>query len=340
VWLKGGSVAKSSWPLEGYFSFGTSGLTVKLDCLGTTFKSQTESHALAITLPRLDSPKSQAPLARPPWKFRFADRPQHSEVVADAEWGQVGSGTQRGESSPSYAVVRQCIVESHIEAGDEDEFRNRVSAMSRELDDWFEAITDWLAALTDHNFVQLGSKQLSVSELGFNAWSGDESGRRHTMCGLNLTKVPRRSEAVKADQLRTCMFLARKSRKPPDEWLLIRDARSLAFEGQYRRAVLDAGSAAELALTAMLATHIYPSGDAIREALFDPYRTLGDLKKLALKLIREKVPEGLDEDLIAPRNVAVHKADEPVTRQTAETAILKAIEVVSTAHPIPEVLGV
>jgi hypothetical protein len=236
--------------------------------------------------------------------------------------------------------VRQCIVESHIEAGDENEFHNGVSAMSRELDDWFEAITDWLAALTDHNFVQLGSKQLSVSELGFSAWSGDEHGRRHTMCGLNLTIVPRQSEAVTADQLRTCMYLGAKEPQASDR-MAVDSGRAVArLRRPVSTAVLDAGTAAELALTAMLEPHIYPSGDAIREALFDRYRTLGDLKKLALKLIREKVPEGLEEDLIAPRNLAVHKADKPVTRQTAKKAILKAIEVVSTAHPIPDVLGV
>ncbi|MGY4648396.1 hypothetical protein [Mycobacterium sp. URHB0021] len=335
-----GPAAKPKWPLEGYFGFGSSGLHVKLECLGMTFESRTESHALTITLPHLDSPKSQAPLARPPWKFVRADRPNDAIAIADDEWGTIGSMREKGEEFPAYAIVHRCVIESEIEASDEWEFRNGVSALSREMDSWLIAVTDWLAALTDQNFVQLGSSQLSVSEIGFRAWSGDEAGRRHTSSGSNLINVRREPEAVSAKELHVCMHLARKCHKPPTEWLLIRDARSLAAEGESRRAVLDAGSAAELALTALLETHLYPAGDKIRKALFERYTTLGSLKELALKLIPDKVPGQLQEDVITPRNRAVHQADEPVTRDTAAKAIAKAAEVVATAHPIPDVLGV
>ena len=247
---------------------------------------------------------------------------------------------RKGEEFPAYAVVRQCLVESEIEASDGWEFRNGVSALSGEMDSWLIAVTDWLAVLTDQNFLQLGSSQLSVSEIGFHAWSGDEAGTRHTPSGSNLFNVQRPPDAISANDLERGVQLARKCHRPETEWLLIRDARSLASEGEYRRAVLDAGSAAELALTALLETHLYPAGDPIREALIDRCRTLGALKDLALQLIPEKVPEQLQDDVIAPRNDAVHRADEPVTRNTAEKAIVKAIEVVATAYPIPDVLGV
>jgi hypothetical protein len=39
---------------------------------------------------------------------------------------------------------------------------------------------------------------------------------------------------------------------PPAEWLFIRDARSLLSAGDFRRAVIDACTAAELSVTALI----------------------------------------------------------------------------------------
>jgi HEPN domain-containing protein len=95
----------------------------------------------------------------------------------------------------------------------------------------------------------------------------------------------------------------------------------------------EAGTAAELALTNLLETHLYPAGDAIREVLLDR-KTLGALKDLALKLIPDKVPQQLTDDLITPRNAAVHKPREEVSRDAAQKAIAKAAEVVQEAYPL------
>lgn len=329
-----GSSEKPKWPLEGHFACAGGGLFVEIDCLGRTFQSQTESHSLTITLPRLDSRAPEAPLARPPWKFVGAGSEQDSAVAVDAKWGTIGSMTERGAKFPDYAEVHQCIVHSEIEATDKWEFLNGAKALACDLDVWWRAFTDWLGALTNQDFVQLGSKQLSVREHGFCAWSGDEAGQRHTSTGSNLFVVPGRPDVLSVEHLQTCMKLARKCDEPPIEWLLIRDARSLSKAHEYRRAVLDAGTAAELALVALLEDHLYPAGDDVRRALFDRYKTLGGLKDLASKLIPQKVPERLTDELIKPRNAAVHKAKDPVSKETAIKAINKAAELVAILHPI------
>ncbi len=173
-----------------------------------------------------------------------------SITVAHEDWGTIGSLRVNGEQYPHYAEVQQCIIHSEIDADDEWEFRNGVSAFGKELDDWWRAFTGWLGIRLVQDFTQLGVTQLSVLEYGFDAWSGDEAGQRQTPSGSALTVVRPIPELVTADILRTCADLARKSHEPPTEWLLIRDARSLAIAGQPRRALLDAGTAAELALTA------------------------------------------------------------------------------------------
>jgi hypothetical protein len=55
---------------------------------------------------------------------------------------------------------------------------------------------------------------------------------------------------VTFDLLRGCLALA--GEDPPLAWILLRDARSLREAGQCRRAVIDAATSAELAVTAML----------------------------------------------------------------------------------------
>ncbi len=49
-----------------------------------------------------------------------------------------------------------------------------------------------------------------------------------------------------------CMILAANGTQPPDEWLFIRDARSFDNAKQYRRAVIDACTAAELSRTTLI----------------------------------------------------------------------------------------
>lgn len=57
---------------------------------------------------------------------------------------------------------------------------------------------------------------------------------------------------VTSDLLRGCLALALAGEDPPLAWILLRDARSLREADQGRRAVIDAATSAELAVTAML----------------------------------------------------------------------------------------
>lgn len=239
-----------------------------------------------------------------------------------------------GEDCPAYALVDQLVYYTGLAASDQWDFRKSVSRLGLEIDEWWVAFTDWLGVLTVQDFSRLGGVAPSVLTAGFHAWSGDAQGHRHTSGGSAHFTVPPNPGILRVDDVHKCMYLSERSRKPPIEWLLIRDARSLSHRGEYRRAVLDAGAAAELALTVLLETHLYPSGDAILKAMMERYKTLGSLKDLALQLIPNKVPAQLQTELIQPRNIAVHKAADPISRETAQKAIEKAAEVVEFAHPI------
>ena len=336
------SMIGPSWPVEGYFGCAGGSLFVEINCLGKTFQTRTASHSLTIAFPRhtdlphRDGEDSHSPLVRPPWKFVRADTPTDTEPSAghDDEWGAVATDWGPGEDYPSYALVDQLIFYTELAASDQWDFRKSVSALGREVDEWWVAFTDWLDVLTVQDFSLLGGVPPSILASGFHGWSGDASNQRHTPCGSAMFTVPSNPGILSADHVHKCMYLSERARRPPTEWLLIRDARSLSHRGDHRRAVLDAGSAAELALTALLETHLYPSGEAIKDAMLNRYRTLGGLKDLASMLIPDKVPDQMTSELIEPRNIAVHKAADPVSRETAQKAIDKAAELVEFAHPI------
>ena len=240
--------AGDRWPLEGYFTCG-SGFLVAAECLGTTFQTRTATYELTITLPHVDSPRAGAALARPPW--RFNDGGTSPAASADQEWGIIGA-TRRcdeGKTIPIYAQVFQCVVASSVEARDKEEFQDAACAVGKELAVWWDSVSDWLGVLTVQDFVRLGKRQESTLAKGFHAWSGDANGvRRAGITSVEHNVGGAGVEVLEREQLQRAMTLAANETQPFDEWLFIRDARSLLRAGEFRRAIIDAGSAAELAV--------------------------------------------------------------------------------------------
>lgn len=117
---------------------------------------------------------------------------------------------------------------------------------------------------------------------------------------------------------------------------MLRDARSLLSSNEYRRAVLDAGTAAELALTAML--DAYPSANSspdVAEAVMDGTKMLGRLRDLVKKLLPGVLPEKFQPRVVDPRNDAAHGA-KAMTKDVAEAATATTTELLGAAHPLSE----
>jgi hypothetical protein len=79
---------------------------------------------------------------------------------------------------------------------------------------------------------------------------------------------------MNAGQFRRCVTVADQLGPPRTEWLLLRDASSLCAGHDYRRAVLDAGLAAELAVTQLISGHLADRGHTPRaiEGILDRHR--------------------------------------------------------------------
>jgi hypothetical protein len=321
------------WPLEGFFTCG-SGLLVVPECLGQSFQTRTATYELTIKLPELDAPDACAPLRRPPWKFnREGEAPTPS---VHEEWGTVASTRTRNSDGtwPAYnAAVRQCIVATTVEAGNDEQFREAARVFAYKLAAWWASVTDWLGVLTGQDFVGLGTQQRSILSDGFHAWSGDADGIRRASCGSAVYVVPGPLEVLDRDQLQRAFDLGASEQRPPAEWLLIRDARSLLRARDYRRAVIDAGSATELALTELLDRRLAGVDPVIRDTLMDRNRGLDRRADLTRALSAGTVPNTFAEKLNRPRTRATH-GRETITMDQARDALTVATDIVEQAYPL------
>jgi hypothetical protein len=139
--------------------------------------------------------------------------------------------------------------------------------------------------------------------------------------------------------LQACVTATGNQELPPAEWLFIRDAGSLLNSGQNRRAVIDAGTAAELAITTLIDKCLVTANTAesVRTALLERYTALGGRASLLRRLRKELLSDHLQRDLIEPRNLATH-GGHLLTDAQARTAVDRAVDIVEEAYPLDSLL--
>lgn len=345
-----GEQQSAPWPLEGFFACG-SGLLVTPECLGQSFQIRTPRGEFTLTFPELDAPDAGSPLRRPAWRFNRLDETPGPSV--DARWGELEHVQTRNPDGtwPAYnALVRRCAlsatvtpqsqwtVEVQAEPGGVEEFREVAELFGGELAAWWELVTDWLGVLTHHDFVRLGAQRRSFlpDPDGFYVWSGDAAGVRRAATSSRASRtymVPARRQPLDRDVLQRSFDLAANGYRPPLEWLLIRDARSLSRGRDYRRAVIDAGAATELALTELLDRRLEGVDPVIKDTLMRRSTGLDRRAELTRKLGAGTVPNTFADNLKLHRNNATHREDQ-ITEEQAHDALDVAADIVEQAYPL------
>jgi hypothetical protein len=142
-------------------------------------------------------------------------------------------------------------------------------------------------------------------------------------------------------ELEACVTATGTQDPPPPEWLLIRDARLLLNAGHVRRAVFDAGTAAELAMTALIDKYLGEADtqEAVRKAIAGGFSNLGAKNALLKILLPGLLPERVQPDLIEKRNTAGHGGGQ-ITVEEAMRAIEIATEIIESAHPLDRLLPI
>lgn len=324
--------ATTTWPLEGHFSCG-SGFLVTPNCLGQTFASRTATYKFSITMPALANGSEAHGLRRPPWTYVLAGDDRDSYWSSD-EWGSVASTSAE---TPIYAHIVRCVVHSEVAANDAAQFQAAAEQFGDELAVWWKSMCDWLDVLTLQDFASLKRAQRSILNESVQMWSGNSAGVRTAGVSYQvLTGGIHHVEVLDEHQLQAALDLAARGTQPDPEWLFMRDARSLLNADEYRRAVIDACTAAELAVTALIDRKFDDDGtsQAERTREFGAHHGLSKLTKLHKKRNASgRLPKQLVEKVGAPRNKAAHKGA-TLSKAEAETAIKTAAEVVGIAFPL------
>jgi hypothetical protein len=141
-------------------------------------------------------------------------------------------------------------------------------------------------------------------------------------------------------ELRACATAAGNQGLPHAEWLFIRDARSLLGAGQNRRAVIDACTAAELSVTALIDRKFDQLGTSKtdRDQELNTHHGLQRLIQLNNRVGASTLPRRLQQDVAEPRNRAAHQGEQS-SEPEARAAILKATEVVEMAYPLGSLMA-
>ncbi|MDO3402110.1 hypothetical protein QWI29_18885 [Mycolicibacterium neoaurum] len=244
-------------------------------------------------------------------------------------------GWETGDFPPKSFLVEQLRFTTEGAAGNDDELQHTRFHIRDHHATWWSVLADWIGVTSNQDLIELGKQRRRSLGL-FSMWIADpEAGEESGFNSLKMPELrPYVGEPLSRAQLQRCMALAGEATRPPAAWLMLRDARSLLNTGEYRRAVLDAGTAAELALADSLSTYLTSnSRPDVAKAFIDRTKMLGPLTDAVKKLKIVPLPEKLQPRVIDPRNLAVHGAQE-MTKKIAETAIATTCSLLNVTHPL------
>ncbi len=329
--------------LEGHFACSR-GLLTSIECLGHGYSSRTANYDLSISLPTLPNNWQKGRLDPPTWSHTRSRSPDGDGDFADDkfEWGMtVGvHNAPDGTQVPDFARIRRWRFQTTITTTNyaADFFSTRRKVV-KEIEAWWDAISLWIGVFTKQDMVEVGKTRSGIRVEPIITWSADKDGFRAN--GSIDTSRPVVSDEVDLLDYRTltaCMALAANGSQPPDAWLFIRDARSLVHARQYRRAVIDAGTAAELAMTGLIDPTLANMNFLEREKVFEKNRGLWELSNLMVTQSAGTRPARLQQDLAEPRNRAAHEGA-ALSEAKANAAVEVAVALVEQLHPLERFLA-
>jgi uncharacterized protein (UPF0264 family) len=121
----------------------------------------------------------------------------------------------------------------------------------------------------------------------------------------------------------------------------------LLNSGHVRRAVLDAGTAAEIAMNVLVGRCLDETNteEAVKKAITDRCDSLGGMNDLLGSLKPDLLSPNVKSDLISKRNIAIHGRSrsgrrwDEITVDEAIKAIETAAAIVDAAHPLADLLA-
>ena len=298
------------------------------DALGGSLSGATDRALFTLSLPRLpadaheagfllESPKSES------WPC--------TETLGAMAWGYLGfEGRPNGRRILASWVNRVAI---EIETYDEDRQPWQVAAtFGPRFNLWYANWLEWVSICTgspsaiDRGMAIQTQADLVAEHSGSQELTGWVSGATVRTYDSDFAAT---RAVVEAAARR-----ASRPEPPPLEWRLLNSARVLRDN---RRAVIDAATAAEVALAHALWTRLGEMPDDAIEATIRSANGLVGLLKLVEQIdgvAKPRWPQVRDK-IAKPRDSCVHRGIKP-TREEVHRAIKEAQRLLETYSPLPE----
>lgn len=329
--------------IEGYYTCPVP-FTVTPEALDTSYTVILDGHPVTLTLPT--DPKSGARnegLAEPRWSYSEHDIPQSRLIGLAPYWGQATRWDSKSGALKA-ASIRRFRVAAET-TGDDDHVRAAAFQIAEAVPTWWAAVSAWIEVLYGQDLSHLGPVEPGLHFNQTSLWARLTSHHGHPIHGGGhvlpvgssaVTLVWPDTTAITATDLQTCITHAEHHGPPPSEWLIIRDARSLCAGHDFRRAVLDAGLAAELAVTHLITTHLSGSGQTRLDIdkTLNKHRMLGNRCTYWIEKCGGTLPSNFRARLIDRRNNATH-AGHSLPEADVRDAIAVAADIVGQARPLP-----
>lgn len=284
--------------------------------------------------PRLGSPPLTGIREDVDWEQYFHD-----------PWGGWGSVVQyhatQGIEGPGAAHINGVVLRFPLPDGDTGDTTEVAADLGRRLyesiGDWLRRLRLWIEVATGQDLDPTVVAPTVRADLDlFLVDSHGSAGHIQNERPLTIEGTMQRS-FVQIATWRAVLNRAGSNEEPPTERLLLHDARMGLRRRHPRRAVLDAGTAAEIALSQMLDAELASAPVAVGDMVRKQNRELGRLIT-ALRALGVFLPDELQPKLAELRNSAIHRGQEPDIA-VAGSAVTLAGEVVEQAHPLKELLG-
>jgi hypothetical protein len=202
-----------------------------------------------------------------------------------------------------------------------------VQALFSEIDLWFERVRTWVEAAVDQD-ADPDNPIATVTNPGQGLMVMTEDNGVISLPASALTIIANlvQYEAVKLPMLRKILNQANSGATPGDMHLLLKDSRAALRRNHFRRAVIDAGSATELALADFnnRLAHV-PTGSRLP--------TLGWYVNQSAIAAGAGVPANTQTDLVRVRNNAIHQNRVP-SRDETILALDLARHIVNQVDPL------
>lgn len=246
-------------------------------------------------------------------------RPPDDEEDLDRGWAYTDWGYSNGSGSVTIQAVGLFLVCEPLPWGD------RLTAFDQAVARWKHLLRDWLSVMASGptDFLELAR--------GETRWASEDHNMALWHESYEYLHEPQRASRWDWEHV---LAHIRSGDQPPLARVLLTTATRAAATGNWRLAVIDAATAAEVALTTGLAARLSAEASPqVVRALTERTRMLGPRLDLARDL-GMTLPARIHADLLERRNAVIHRGFE-VTETAAQAAIDAAWKLVDEYDPLP-----